>query len=361
MADLRIAPSLPVARTNGSTIPQKKTVSLAEIEKRTARAAKIEQIFSGIKPGQRLANANQYLIILQDMLNQASQDYKILHTPQIQYTQDQDIEVNNSKNPFAKGGTKRGVRSTNPVQKEQEALDRQIAILRKIRTIAETAQIFPSAPQKPAASAARQFPWEGKLRKGETPLHWAVRNHDHRTACGVRYQIRQNRLANICEYFAASVKDKKVVEILKKPGFLPKLLSAVELLHFTSYIPLDSKELQEFFKENPDIAKVIQDPNFSKLFKDPQAHFVLNGLDVLSDLDSKQISPVEEAILQKDPQMTHILLFSHLLANPQLHKIFWSRVHELKARMEASEKSIQILFQKLPGPPISAIKANLNS
>lgn len=306
MADLRVAPSIPNPSVGGTIVPQKRTVSIAEIEKRTARAAQIEKIFSGIKPGQRLSNANEYINILQTILEQASQDYAVLHKP--------------------------GIKETESVQKARTALDKQIAVLQKIRTIAQTAKILPSTV-KPAAEGAG-FPWHGKLRKGETPLHWAVRNHDHRTALSVRYQMRQSRLAAVCERFAANVKDTKVAAILKKPDFLPTLVSVVEMLHVTSFIPKDSKSLLEFFQD-PEIVKVVQDPNFSKIFKDPHALQVLNGLDILSDLDSKNISPIEEAILQKDPEMTHILLFSHLLNNPQLKQIFWARIQELKSRMEA--------------------------
>lgn len=310
MPNLRVAPNSPSPSAGGTIVPQKRTVSIDEIEKRTARAAQIEKIFTGIKPGQRLSNANEYINILQIILEQASQDYAVLHKP--------------------------GIKETELVQKARTALDKQIAVLQKIRTIAQTAKILPSSV-KPAAPEGAGFPWQGKLRKGETPLHWAVRNHDHPTALRVRYQMRQTRLTAICERFTANVKDTKVAAILKKPDFLPKLVAVVEMLHVTSFIPKDTKSLQEFFQD-PEIVKVVQDPHFSKIFKDPQAIQVLNGLDILSDLDSNNISPLEEAILQKDPEMTHILLFSHLLANPQLKQIFWARIQELKSRMEAMRK-----------------------
>src|SRR5579871_70650 len=141
------------SRTVSSGITQIKTISLPAIEKRTAQAEKIEKIFTGLKPGQRLVNVNDYIIKLQSIAEAANRDYYILHQP--------------------------GHKVVNPeVKKAREALDRQIALLNKIGTIAEGFGIIPKTSQKDPSSE-----WVAELRK-------AVKNHDHRKAFILRNQIR---------------------------------------------------------------------------------------------------------------------------------------------------------------------------
>ena len=286
------------------TPSNKASVSIPEINKRAAIAAQIEKIFSGIQPGQKLTNATEYLDKLKIIDQATAQDYAKLYNPNIKVTE--------------------------PIEKARAALQQQIAGLKRVLEVAQSANIIPADIS--AKPANQELPWEGQLRAGETPLHWAVRNHDHRTALLVRYHIRQTRLSAICQHYAGTVKNTRVAAILKKPDILPKLLYAIEVSHVLNIQKFDSKALQAHFKD-PDIIKILQDPDFRKIFEDPQAHLILNGLDILRDRNAQGMTPLEEAILQNDQEMVRQLLFPHLIANETLQGMFSQRIENLKGRI----------------------------
>src|SRR6185295_11917443 len=145
----RMAPAPAIAKGQS-----KQSISLADLQKRTAAAAKLESIFNGVKPGQKLGNAKVYLDTLKSLEAQALQDYQRLFDPKITVTE--------------------------PVQKARAALEQQVTFLRKAIAAARSANIIPSAPQG-------QVPWSGQLRDAkDTPLHWAVRKQDYQSALIIR-------------------------------------------------------------------------------------------------------------------------------------------------------------------------------
>jgi hypothetical protein len=276
------------------------SISLSDLQKRTAAAAKLESIFNGIKPGQKLGNAEVYLDKLKSLEAQAIQDYHKLFDPKITVTE--------------------------PVKKARAALEQQVAVLRKAIAAARSANVIPTAPQG-------EFPWSGQLRDTkDTPLHWAVRKRDYQTALLVRGQMRLRRLAVLCQHYAGTVKNGQVSAILKKQGLAPKLIPALEKLHILNYKTLDSKTLQKICGD-AEIVKVVQDPDFRKIFADPNAINVFNGLDILMDGDSRGLTPLDEAELQQDTNMKQLLLFPHLVMNKELKNLFWARINEIRGRI----------------------------
>lgn len=300
----RIAPTLPNS--------QAARVSLAEINQRTVLADKIQKIFIDLKPGQKLANADAYFIKLNQIFQATAADYATLYNPKIKVTKQ--------------------------VEQARAALQKQIAVLQRVADTAKSRNIVPTSAANPAGSSGN-LPWAGKLRDDkDTPLHWAVRNHDYKTALAVRHNIRQQRLALACQHFAGTSKNAKIAAIFKNnPNILAKLLPAIEMLHALNFRNLDDKALKLLIKD-PDILVIVKDPNFRKILSEPQSFAVLSGLDVLFEQDSRGISPLEEAFLQGDPEMIERLLFPHLIENEQLKQIFSARVEELKGRMAALRK-----------------------
>jgi ankyrin repeat protein len=287
----------------------KKSISLSDLQKRTAAAAQLEKIFTGIKPGQKLANAEVYLDKLKRLESQALQDYQKLFDPKITVTE--------------------------PVKKARAALERQVAALGK--AIAAARSVIP-AEQK------GQFPWSGQLRdEKDTPLHWAVRKQDYQTALFFRGQLRLRRLEALCQHFAKTVKNKEVTAILKKPGLAAKLIPALEKLHILSYKTHDAQALLKICKD-AEVVKVVQDPDFRKILEDVSAQAVFNGLDIMWDGDSRGLTPLDEALLQEDSKMKKVLLFPHLVMNPVLKKLFWGRINEIRGRIaEARQVDVDSL------------------
>ena len=276
------------------------SIALSDLQKRTAAAAKLESIFNGIKPGQKLGNAAVYLDKLKSLEAQAIQDYHKLFDPKITVTE--------------------------PVKKARAALEQQVAVLRKAIAAARSANVIPAAPQK-------EFPWSGQLRdEKDTPLHWAVRKQDYPTALFIRGQMRLRRLAVLCQHYAGTVKNGQVSAILKKQGLAPKLIPALEKLHILNYKTLDAKTLQKICAD-AEVVKVVQDPDFRKIFIDPNAITVFNGLDIFRDEDSRGLTPLDEAMLQQDTKMKDQLLFPHLVMNKELNNLFWGRINEIRGRI----------------------------
>ncbi len=275
------------------------SISLSDLQKRTAAAAKLESIFNGIKPGQKLGNAGVYLDKLKSLEVQAIQDYRKLFDPKITVTE--------------------------PVKKARAALEQQVAVLRKAIAAARSANVIPAAPQ--------ELPWSGQLRDAkDTPLHWAVRKRDYQTALLIREQMRLRSLARICQHYAGTVKNGQISAILKKQGFAPKLILALEKLHILNYKTLDAKTLQKICAD-AEVVKVVQDPDFRKIFADPTAIDVFNGLDILMYEDSRGLNPLDEAELQQDTNMKNLLRFPHLVMNKELNNLFWGRINEIRGRI----------------------------
>ena len=305
-------------------------LSVAGIQVRNQRALDIESAFKALKPGQRLtaASAKIYLERLDLLKSLAVKDLTALNA--------------------------NGIKATPQVLVAKKALDRHITVLarvqqlvdQKVSQVAKKSKVIPvstsisvQAAGTPIASASG-LPWEGQLRKGETPLHWAVRNHDHKTALILRFQLRQSRILEGCVAYASSLKpDSSAAKLLKKkPDLLPKVAQAIDIIHVLNKRDLSDKQLLELFKAEPDVVKVIQDPNFRKILDNPRMILILNCEDLLGnvdpkDLDANGISPIQEAILQNDREMTHILLFPHLIANPLFRTHFWGRNEEIQGRI----------------------------
>ena len=269
------------------------SISLSDLQKRTAAAAKLESIFNGIKPGQKLGNVEVYLDKLKSLEAQARQDYQRLFDPKISVTE--------------------------PVKKARAALEQQVAVLRKAIAAARSANVL--------------LPWSGQLRdEKDTPLHWAMRKRDYQTALFVRGQVRFRRLSLLCQHYAGTVKNGQVAAILKKQDLAPKLIAVLEKLHILNYKTLDAKTLQKICVD-AEIVKVVQDPDFRKIFADPTAITVFNGLDILRDGDSRGLNPLDEAVLQQDTKMKDLLLFPHLVMNKELKNLFWGRINEIRGRI----------------------------
>jgi ankyrin repeat protein len=295
----RIAPTSPSSPTG--------RVSLAEIDRRTVLADKIQKIFTDLKPGQKLANADAYFIQLDRIVRAMSEDCATLYNPKIKVTKQ--------------------------VEQARVAIQKQIAVIQRVADAAKARNIVPTSSVNPAGSSGN-LPWSGKLRDNkDTPLHWAVRNHDHTTAVGLSLEMRQQRLASLCQHFAGTSKNPKIAAIFKNnPNILVKLLPAIEMLHAVNYRNLDDKALKLLIKD-PDILMIVKDPNFRKILSEPQSLAILDGFVILFEQDSRGIAPIEEAVLQGDPEMVDRLLFPHLHANEQLKQIFSARSEELKGRM----------------------------
>jgi len=286
------------------TLPKQSGLTVGSIERRTQRALEIEKVFKG-HGLDRLANKNEYLDRLALLSRQAAQDHAALY--------------------------KTGIKVTPIVQKARVALQNHVEVLKRVIAIAKASRVTPSASAA-LPSNNSEIPWEGNLRKGETPLHWAVRNHDHRTALAVRFKLREHRLVKLCEAYGKMVTHKKTAEILKKPEILPLLAQAVDAAYVLNC--RDEKSQAAIIKD-PNILALLKDPNFRKIFDDPEAFKVLNCIDILEIVDEKGISPLHEAMLQGDKEMTHILLFPHLVVNPTLRSAFWGRIGKLQGELSS--------------------------
>ena len=278
-------------------------VSVEDINKRTAIVERIQRIFNNLQPGQKLVNASQFLEKLKAVQQAMDQDYAKLYNPNIKVTAE--------------------------IEQARAALAKQIAALQKVEATANSAKIIPDS----------KHPWDGKLRDDkDTPLHWAVRNHKLEEAVNIGSEVRRIRLHLLCHAYAKSVKDAKIAAILNNPNIMPRLIDAIELLHVQNHLKLDAKNLQVLFKGDPDILAVIQDPDFRKFLANPIVQRVLNNLLILSDIDTNGLSPLDEALLQNDPEMVKRLLFPQHFKNEKLHKIFSAHIEELQGRMAAMRR-----------------------
>jgi len=237
------------------------------------------QIFNGLKPGQKLANASEYIkrLVLLDAL--ASKDFAAL--------------------------SRKGLPASPALDNARAALQTNRDLLDKVTALARVKGIIPT-------------------------IHEAVRSHDAGLAGLIRAQDRRLRLGKLLElYTEKSQGNKPIAALLAKPGFMLKLRDALELYHACNDLDPKSPAFKQRFTD-PSLLKIFADPVFVELVGHPEAQMILNGQDVATDVDALGISPLDEAILQKDEAMIERLRFAHHGAHLKSGQMFKARIHKLK-------------------------------
>ncbi|MBM3184099.1 MAG: ankyrin repeat domain-containing protein, partial [Chlamydiae bacterium] len=126
-----------------STIP----ITLESLQKRQENALKVERALLLVREGKKVENLSLYLNEILKLHQAAQETQKVLQ---------------DSKKRIPRGFKEKFV-------EHEKALQR-------IKDIVQP--ILQAAVRRPPLPLPKNPPWEGKLHKGETPLHWAVRHHD---------------------------------------------------------------------------------------------------------------------------------------------------------------------------------------